>query len=320
MILYFCPDLEVKSSGIRRLYKHVAILTEAGIDAAILHNNANFIRTDLATVPIKSLDTKGCVNSGDIIVIPEGFPGLMKSLKDAPVRRIVICLSWSYVFTSLEDKSSWRDYNIERILGASEFTTDIISWSMGLPGHTITSSLNDKLYFQDLSLSQKKKKIVYIKRKSTLAPLLKKVLYARNPAFIDEFEWLPLEGLDEEEFAQHVREAAIFLNLSEAEALANACFEAMRSNTLLCGFSSIGGQNSFIGDGEDQNAIITETGDYLSLAWMMEPLLNDILNGELDKWQSIVDRAYEDTLHMTAKREKEELLSFWKRMLRQKSI
>ena len=36
-IFYFCPDLEVKSGGVRRLYRHVDILVRNGFSAAILH-------------------------------------------------------------------------------------------------------------------------------------------------------------------------------------------------------------------------------------------------------------------------------------------
>jgi hypothetical protein len=312
MILYYCPDLEVKSAGIRRLYDHVWILNEAGIPAAILHNSKDFKRKDLHDVPIKGLDEAGAIQVDDIIVIPEGFPGLMRDLKDAPVRRFAICLSWDYTFRSLESRENWRNFGIERIIGASPFTVDMTAWAMKLPGHVIPPKLNRKLYFPS-DFPTKKKKIVYIKRKGGLVPLLMNVLYSQNPEFINAFEWLPLDALSEEDFAKHVRQAAIFLNMSTSEGLAHACFEAMASRTLVCGFSSIGGQRVFK---SGQNGLFAETGDYLTLAWLMTPLLDDILSSNHQPWDKIIQTAYESTLEMNAENEKNALISFWRRMTR----
>ncbi|MCM8527580.1 MAG: hypothetical protein NE327_13760 [Lentisphaeraceae bacterium] len=313
MIFYYCPDSEVKSAGIRRLYEHVHVLIKAGFNAAVLHNKADFRRKDLPDVEVKGLDQQGILKQSDTVVFPEGFPGLMSEFKDIPVRKMVICLSWTYVFGGLPERVSWRDFGIERIIGDSEYTTEMVGWAMNLPSHCIVNQLNDKLYYKQ-PLNGKKKKVVFISRKGQKVPLLLRVLHTRNPDFINKIQWVGLDGLNEDEFAGHVREASIFLNMSEAEGLAHSCFEAMRSGTLLCGYSSIGGQRVFIGGGDEQNAVIAETGDYLSLAWLMEPLLEDLLNDRYEEWQSIADKAYKDTLHMTSENFESQLVSFWKKV------
>ena len=313
MIYYYCPDNQVKSAGIRRLYEHVHVLSKSGFNASILHNNSSFCRKDLPEVLISGLDQQGILKAQDIVVFPEGFPGLMDEFKDLPVRKMVICLSWTYVFGGLPERVNWRNFNIERIIGDSEFTTEMVGWAMNLPSHCIVNQLNEKLYYRQ-PLAEKKKKIVFIKRKGQQVPLLMSILHSKNPDFIDKFQWLALDGLNEEDFASHVREASVFLNMSLAEGLAHSCFEAMRCGTILCGYSSIGGQRSFIGGGDQQNALIAETGDYLSLAWLMEPLLNDLLNDQYEEWQSILEQAYNDTLHMTSENFEKELISFWKKV------
>ncbi|MCM8539866.1 MAG: hypothetical protein NE328_06275 [Lentisphaeraceae bacterium] len=313
MIFYYCPDIEVKSAGIRRLYEHVHALITSGFNAAILHDKSSFCRKDLPEVQVFGLEQKGILKQKDIVVFPEGFPGLMEEFKDIPVRKMVICLNWAYVFRSLKERVNWRNYNIERVLGASEYTTEMIAWAMKLPSHVIVNEINEKLYSKS-PIESKKKKIVFISRKGQQVPLLMRALHSRNPEFIDKFEWVGLDGLGEEDFARHVREASIFLNVSMEEGLAHACFEAMRSGTILCGYSSIGGQRVFIGGGEDQNSVIAETGDYLSLAWLMEPLLEDLLSNKYDEWQPIIDKAYEDTLHMNKENFEKQLVSFWKKV------
>lgn len=313
MIYYYCPDSEIKSAGIRRLYEHINALVENGFNAAILHDKSTFCRKDLADVPVYGLDQKGILKQKDIVVFPEGFPGLMAEFKDIPVRKMVICLNWAYVFRSLKERVTWRDFNIERVLGASEYTTEMIAWAMKLPSHVIVNQINEKLYYRS-PLESKKKKIVFISRKGQQVPLLMRALHSRNPDFINKFEWVGLEGVSEEEFARHVREASIFLNVSMEEGLAHACFEAMRSGTLLCGYSSIGGQRTFIGGGENQNSIISETGDYLSLAWLMEPLLEDLIEGNYSEWQTILDQAYSDTQHMNKENFHKQITTLWKRL------
>ncbi len=312
MIFYFCPDSQVKSAGIRRLYEHVNCLHNHGFHAAVLHSKSDFHRDDLPIVPKAFLDKAGSIKANDFIVIPEGFPGLLSDLKDIPIRKIVICLSWSYVFTGLPEKISWRDYKVERIIGDSPFTTEMIAWVMGLPAHVITPEISEKLYpFSPLKL--KKMKIVYITRKCPQVALLKKILYLKNSAFIDDFTWMGLDGLDEDSYAEHVREAAIFLNMSQAEGLAHACFEAWHSGALLCGYSSIGGQRVFVGGGDQQNSLIAETGDYLTLAWLMEPLLDDLLKGEFSHWEKIQLRGHSIAMTMNRENFQNELIAFWQR-------
>lgn len=313
MIYYYCPDSEIKSAGIRRLYEHVHVLEKAGFNAAILHNRSSFCRKDLPSVTVSGLDCQGILRQGDTIVFPEGFPGLMAEFKDVPVRKMVICLSWTYVFGALPQKVSWRDYGIERIIGDSEYTSEMVGWAMKLPSHCIVNQINEKLYYKQ-PLNEKKKKVVFISRKAQQVPYLLRILHSRNPDFTNKIQWVGLDGLSEEDFAANVREASVFLNMSLAEGLAHSCFEAMRCGTLLAGYSSIGGQRTFIGGGEEQNALLAETGDYLTLAWLMEPLLQDILDEKYEEWQPIVERAYKDTLHMNSENFEGQLTSFWKKL------
>ena len=88
----------------------------------------------------------------------------------------------------------------------------------------------------------------------------------------------------------------------------------MRCNTLLAGFDSIGGQGTIIGDGTEQNYIIAQNGDYLSLAWLMEPLLEDLLKGDMSAWDKQADNAQKLVEPMTVELEKDSVISFWRRM------
>jgi len=306
MILYHCPDIQMKCAGMSRLYRHVAILSKHGFDAAILHAENGFILDDQPDVPIRY----GTIQEDDIVVIPESYPGIMHEIKDYPIRRFAIALSWSYLFETLPDKKDWRHFNIERAMVVSPFIGKLIQWSMQIPVHLIIAGLNDAIYFPEYHA--KKKWIAYIQRKADLVPYFKRILYARNPQYLDQIQWIPLENYSERDYAAIIRQSSVFLNLSTAEGLVSSCLKAMRCGTIVAGFDSIGGTDTLIGTGPDQNSILTQTGDYISLAYILEPLLIDLLTGNMNRWHTLIENGLHTTQRYTYEAEEHSLVEFWK--------
>jgi len=301
----------MKCAGMSRLYRHVAILNKYGFDAAILHAYQGFVLEDQPVVPIRY----GTIQEDDIVVIPESYPGIMHEMKDYPIRRFAIALSWSYLFETLPDKKDWRHFNIERAMIVSPFIGKLIQWSMNIPVHLIVAGLNDSLYFQERHA--KKKWISYIQRKGDLVPFLKRILYARNPKYLDQIQWIPLENYSEKDYAAIIRQSSVFLNLSTAEGLVSSCLKAMRCGTIVAGFDSIGGVDTLIGAGPDQNSILVQTGDYISLAYAIEPLLIDLITGNMDQWDKLMKNGFKATLGYTYEAEEKSLIEFWKRYYKQ---
>ncbi|MBF0451601.1 MAG: glycosyltransferase [Candidatus Magnetomorum sp.] len=305
MILYHCPDIQMKCAGMSRLYNHVNILTKNGFDAAILHANKGFILEDQPSVPI----CYSRIQEGDIVVIPESYPGIMNEIKAYPIRRFAIALSWTYLFETLPDDMDWRHFHIERAMVVSPFIGQLIEWSMNIPVHLIHAGLDDSLYFMDAS--SKKTWISYIQRKGTLVPYLKRILKARNSDYVDRIQWIPLENLSETDYAAIIRQSAIFLNVSTAEGLVSSCLKAMKCGTIVAGFDSIGGADLLKGAGQHQNSILVQTGDYVSLAYALEPLLNDILSGNLNAWNPVIMNGIHTTQPFTHDAEERSLVDFW---------
>ena len=306
MILYHCPDIQMKCAGMSRLYNHVKILTKHGFDAAILHANNGFVLDDQPSVPIRY----GNVQEGDIVVIPESYPGIMYELKDYPIRRFAIALSWSYLFQTLPDNMNWNDFNIERAMVVSPFIGKLIKWSMGLPIHLIVAGLNRSLYYNENI--PKKNWISYIKRKSDIVPVLKRILRSRNPDYVDKIEWIALENLSEKDYAAVIRSSSVYLNVSTAEGLVSSCLKAMRCGAIIAGFDSIGGVDLLVGHGPDKNSVLAQTGDYVSLAYAMEPLLKDIISGNMSPWNSVIINGINTTKDFSSEAEEISLINFWK--------
>lgn len=308
-ILYFCPDIALPSAGIRRLYRHVSILNDAGYNAAILHRGQDFRVPDQRQVPCEALDQIR-LQGNEIVVIPEGHPQVMHQLRDAPCRRFVIALNWDYVFKILPEGTDWRNFRIERALVASPIIGNMISWSMRLPYHVIDTAIDPSLYYYEPEAKQLN--VVYIQRKAACVDSLRRILGSRSDIFTRQIHWMPLADLTEQEYAAQIRQAWIFLNLSTAEGFPTSCLEAMQSGTLVAGFNGVGGQDLLE---HNRNCLLAPNGDYLSLAFGMTPLLTDLLAGRESSWHEMINQGLKSAAPFTPKAEARSLLEFWRSVL-----
>jgi hypothetical protein len=313
MIFYCCPDFTPKSAGVRTLYRHIAHLVKNGFHAAILHQNAGFQMPNAISVPVRYLSVPGTLNAGDIVAIPEGTSQVMDQLKNTPVRKIAIAQNWSYVYRALPDGRDWRHFGIERILAYPEHTGEFLAWAMNLPVHVFEWGIRDDLfYFQP---QEKERQITYIKRKQHNIEVFKRVLYSRDPSYITNINWLALDDLSEEEYAREIRRSTVFLSLSTTEGLYAPFFEAMRSGTIIAGYNGVGAQHALIPSGPDKNCVIAQNEDYMALAYQLEPLLIDILAGNLSRWQQVINNGLQTSAQYTLKREEASIVGIWQEIL-----
>jgi glycosyltransferase involved in cell wall biosynthesis len=252
---------------------------------------------------------------GDVLVLTEGFHKLAEQTKAAGdrIRRILLAMGWSYVYRTMPDGTDWRQLGIERALTNSPFTRDFLTWAMGLPVHVFQTGINPRLYYEDPAA--KKKQVCYILRKAGAIEQLKRVLWSRRREFIEQINWFGLEGLSEQDYAREIRQSSLFISVSAAEGLPFAMLEAMRSGTQAAGYNSVGGQRELIGDGSTQNCILADTMDYVTLAQRLEPLLSDIMTGDLTRWGDIRLNAIKASQAYTLEAEEESVVSMWKEIL-----
>jgi hypothetical protein len=259
-------------------------------------------------VPIKYLEQIGN-DKRAIFVIPEGAPRIMHQLSSHPGRRFIIALNWHYVFKTLPDGVDWRQMNIERVLVVSPIIGKLVSWSMGLPVHLLQSSIDHQRYYYEPDA--KRPQIAFIKRKAHNVEMLKRLLGSRNQEYIKKIKWLGMEDLSEDIYAAEIRKSSIFLNLSAAEGYPTSCLEAMAAGTLVMGYDSVGGREILCGQGADQNCILAPNGDYVSLAYVLEPVLRDLLQGKSQRTAAILSNARKAVSDITMKNERQSLISFW---------
>jgi hypothetical protein len=318
MIYCLCPDMALQSAGFRVLYRHVQILKNGGIQASILHQTPGFRVPDAPPdVPVATGAISDIIRPHDILVFPEGIaPQHLAILMRFPVRRIIFAQSWSYVYRFLAEGpqlTDWRNYGIERAITNSTYIAEFIPWAMRLPTHLFSSSINSRLYYP--TPGEKRPLIVYIKRKQEEIPLLMHLLWSRNPQYTQAIQWLALDGLPEVQYAAYVRQAQVFLNLSHAEAWPCALMEAMRSATLVAGWNSVGCKRDLVPTGPQQNGVFVENLDYPELARAIEPVLLDILRGDVSAWDPIRANALALSQIYNEEAETRSVLALWKSIL-----
>lgn len=312
-IFYFCPDLTFKSAGVRTIYRHVACLVKNGMPAAVLHKNADFRMPDVPLIPVRYLSLPGTLSADDIVVIPEGQPTVMHQLKEVPVRKIALCQNWHYIFHYLLLGCDWRSFGIERVLAYPESTGTFIHWSMGLPVHVFEWGIRDDLFAFDPG--EKTAQLAFIIRKQANLEILFRVLYSRNPDYLRGIRWLGMDDLSEEDYARELRRSTAFVSLSLTEGLYAPYLEAMRCGTIVAGYGAIGARQALVGSGPGRNCITAENGDYATLAMELEPLLQDILRGDLSAWQPVVRNALAYSAQYTLEREEQTIVAIWRRIL-----
>jgi hypothetical protein len=315
MIFYLCPDSNIRSSGVRFLYQHVEILNRHGYSAAILHIANGFSIADMPSVPVRYLQVPNTLSRNDYVVIPEGCSSIMPNIRNISLNLklnlnlIVIALNWRYIYKSLPDFQDWRAFNVQKVLVNSFFVGDMIRWAMNIPVAYTAFGVNPFLYKYEPET--KVAQVSFIQRKVTDYEEFRRILYSRNPAFIEKITWRGMSDLSEADYAREIRQSRVFLNLSHAEGFPASMMEAMRAGTLVAGYNSVGGQRELIGSGPEQNCVLAENLDYVTLAQKLEPVLLDVLNGDMTSWNPIIHNGIECSKKFTPEEQERTVILAW---------
>ena len=274
MIYYFCPDISAPSAGIKRLYRHVFHLNRKGLDASILHQKKGFVLIWHGyQVPVIWMEDQPILRAEDILVFPESATGVMQQTQHYPNTRLVIVLSWAYIFKNLPEGENWKDYGITQAITPSTYIKEFLEWSMGVTVTLIGDYVAPTRFYPP---SEKKKhKIVYQARRSNVGNLLRGYLEKKGGA-LNDYEWTPMINFDEDQYASHLREASICLLTSEQEGTPTSALEGMATGCVVVGYTGIGGSDIMIGEGDNQNCVLVENGHLLELGQTLEKVAIDM--------------------------------------------
>lgn len=309
-IFYLCPDFTAPSGGVKRLYTHVEILRANGYEAYILHFNRPFKPAWFENdVPIVYSSDSPSMTPKDTVVIPEGFPNIMKQLTAMHIRKVVIALNPLYIFRNLPMGESWIQYGIHWVMTNTRTMGDFITWSMGIEHvHLIGTSLDHSLFYYEPR--EKHHQVAYLKRKDTASEMVEKILKSRERSLRD-LEFIPIENLKIEDYARVLRESEIYLNTCTAEGFPRSTMEAMASGCFCAGYHGIGGLDYFVDDGERQNFILAEAADFVDLSKKLVRLL-EMVRARDPLLDRIRHNALATAAQFTPELEKESIIDFWR--------
>ena len=91
--------------------------------------------------------------------------------------------------------------------------------------------------------------------------------------------------------------------------------EAMASGTLVAGYDSVGGRELLRGEGPDQNCLLAPMGDYLSLAYAMEPVLAALIHNDRTRWVALLEKGLKTTQPLTRENEAKSLVDLWQTLM-----
>lgn len=308
-IFYFCPDLKFPSGGIKRLYSHVKILRDHDFDAYILHLQKGFkIDWFQHDVPVVFLNDNPPLDPGDTIVIPEGFPNIMKKIQGDSLNKVVIALSHSYIFHTLPKGENWRDYGVDTVITTSHIIADFIEWSMNIPNiHLIETSLDKHTFIYDPG--RKRLQVAYVKRKDTNTEQVEKILKSKDDLF-QNIDFIAIENLTFAQYAEVLKDSDIFLTTSAHEGLNRSLLEAMACGCICIGYHGIGGKEYIVGSGERQNFILAETMNYIELAKSLYNTVSKIQG--IDPIINLIrQNALETASRFQSHSEEKSVLKFW---------
>ncbi len=308
-IFYICPDFAPPSGGVKRLYTHVQILRDNGYEAYIVHFNKGFRPNWFEhSVPIIYFSDNPSFSSTDVLVIPEVFPGLMKTLKDVP-KKVVIALNPHSIFQNMDTGENWKDYGVSWVMTNSSTIKRFIEWSMGIENVLLIDTAIDRRMFY-YSPGLKELRVSYIKRKDSLSPVVVKILSSRKDG-MPPVEYIKIENLRVEDYAAILRQSEIYLTTSSFEGFPRAIMEAMACGCICIGSDGICGKDYIIPSGDTQNFIKVESMNFIELAERMEELIKRIARKD-----PLVERIRKNAIitssRFTEEAEKESVLRFWK--------
>lgn len=249
-LYYLAPAEKKPSGGIKVIYRHVDLLNEQGIPAAVFHEpeefRCNWFRNQTRIVSGRSIR----FHADDILVVPECY-GAGLHLLAPEVRKVIFNQGPHHTFdrVSLRDTAAGAPYhqltNLHGILTVSQDGADLLR--LAFPGSHIAVVRNviDPAIF-GLGSEPAGHRIGYVpsRRPEELHQLLH-LVRALGVGTAGGWELVPIQGRTEHEVASILRSCTIFLSLSDRDGFGLPPAEAMACGSYVVGYPGGGGKEFF---------------------------------------------------------------------------
>lgn len=264
-IYFLVPDHNEPAGGIAVMYRHVDILNDNGVCAAVIHQRRGFRCTWFPNeTRIVYADTAR-IGPQDLLVVSELDLAVLVE-KGIQTPHAVLnqsgSLTWKYR-PQLITKHYRDSPDLRAIITVSEYAVEFLAFAF--PGRDVrlTSPSVDARVFHPGSTASNR--IAFMPRRgSPEASILWHMLAARGS--LREWTLEPIAGLDQHGVAEVMRRTKIFVTLSTQEGFGLPAAEAMACGVYVVGFHGNGGQRLF----QPEFCSPVPSGDVLALAKRLE--------------------------------------------------
>jgi hypothetical protein len=308
-ILYVSHDNPRPSGGIRTLYRHVELLSQAGFDASIVHFEHGF-RVSWFPASVSVLYAAGGlqIQPEDWVVIPEDHGGALEGFRMVGCRKAVFCQGHYQIFHPMTPQGSWTDYGVSEIIVSSIPIRDFVRRMFAADPTCIPLSLDLALFQFDPENRARQLQIAFMPRKgSQHLRFIQGILHHTAPELRD-VAWVPIENRSEREVAQLLRESAFFLATGYQEGFGLPPLEAMACGTIVAGFRAGGGAEYATSD----NGFWVADEDSIALADTLTELLRSYRRNPVDpRWSKVRSAGRTAAERYSQAAERDALLAFW---------
>ena len=346
-VYFYCPPMNSPSGGIGVILRAAKNLSDSGLEVSIVYEprqdqrasyeasnkakkqvdifdkfNPSWIDFDISNISIQPLGdkkvtfidgtTEDCiplnVSPEDFLIIPEGFPDVMKKTMQVPCKRIVFAQSWFYVLNAMQPGEKWQHYGIKNVISVSESITEYLGSVMpGLDIKHLKQGINREIFKAPTKISDKMPMVAFSPSRGQENKLKTYNIIKTFYAFYPHLKWIrfqELEGLDREEFAEKLSNCAFYLYTDDIAGFGTAPLEAMACGTHTVGWAAFGGKEYM----NEENGFWCNNGDIFVAAEILGIAIDKWLNGDMDAED--IQSKYEDTLSKyTTEGEKENILN-----------
>lgn len=277
-IYFFALDSPSPGGGNRVVYRHIDVLNAAGIRAVALHQRPGFrYRWFQSDTPVVHA-AAATIGPQDLLVIPEGHLDVLARNRIGP-RHVVLNQGWSLTWSNEPGAAIGSRSNAEvidehyragpgllAVIATSDYNADFVRFAFPhLDVRQVRLSIDPTRFFPGEMV--RRPRIVYVPKHGRAredAAMAVRMLRMRGS--LSGWEVRALEGLNEDEFARQLREAAIFLSVSSREGLGLPPMEAMASGCYVVGYHAVGGREFM----QPEFSSPVESDDVLALARALE--------------------------------------------------
>jgi hypothetical protein len=271
MIYVICPDDDNPWGGIRKLYRHVDILQQHGLPAAILHECPGFRCTWFANqTPVRYV-SQIRVQESDYLVVPE-TRGPIITTQFPGVRKVVFNQNCYHTFRGfhLHYDQQLMPYTHPDVIAALVVSRDSEEYLRyifpGLPVYRLRYAIDANLFAPG---TEKKDHIAFMPRKQG-EDIIQVLNILRFRGALARFALVPIHQKTEAETAAMLRAARVFLSFGHPEGFGLPAAEAMACGCVTVGYHG-GGGREFL---RPEVGFPIEVGDILGFARTVESVLH----------------------------------------------